>query len=750
MQSRVCVVAAASRPKSVASFVLVGIILALVVALSPRSAFAQAGTATPCARCQTVSAAGASLAADLRRFEQDRTRTLAQVERVDAAIASLTTSKDANERSVSQVLRERRSNRDRARLPEIEARLRRLSEETADLDRRLADELERKAQFFERITWHNAVIERLRSESQAFTRLAGRCTDQCLDVERGAARPNFARIAQSPLERLEATECADCNAEVLEVNNLVGQIEDERRQLATTRAGLARTEEVVAGADRARDASIERYLQSIRGLADFEARERRASIDAQIIQQRAALEQLAPDFRQVLERRSEQWSQVVSATRRIEERLEAYDTMLAGNRRCIAQCRGTTEPATGGRETGPSAGTAQRQGREPIATPDPNGGTDDGKSQDRLTAPAARTPSTADAAPRISPILPPEQPVLPVDEDVDLGRPQIARAPVRLSGATGRRPVRSVPRSPALPQAAPRERSLDADLEMARPHELRARIGVGEIDLPGRRPAGGDGTLGSWSVEVSGTFDASAAIGAVAIGEWEVRVIDAGDDANIAPAVGLAGVLTLEAPGGSILAAAGPGATPIAYDADYHELRTELRLGSPEHACLSSGAGCRFGLLAGLQLTSLEEEVLGLRALDGAAFSLARELDSHSALLGFFGHVRQPLGGTPLGFATLVLDADAFVKLGYANADAQLRVAGLSAGNASESGGFAGFGAEADLQIEFDLDGFLLAFGARYGIETDPTVAYDGAGGLDLGRGTREDALVYLEGKWRF
>ena len=753
--------------------------------------------ASTCARCQNLVSAISASQNEQRNLRRDLDRTLGQVERIDSAIADLTSAKERNERSVAQVMRQRRTNRDPDDLPAIEARLRRLSEETADLDRKLATELDRKAQRFEKITWLNAVIERYRREILSLEQVNRTCARQCLPFETGREPIPFSIILDRGLATLQSGECNQCARFASDAATLGEQITSERKSLRNARSAFQQTSARLRTADAERARAVAAFRRALRTLGNFDNRERRQSIERDIDE---ATKRMRAQRSDVVNQRAQRRRRIEALAQSIAEKLDDLDELKARHASCVSTCRaeptpeqvtprttdrkrasdvGSVDPDGPGRSVTPERPSVV-SGRQPIAAPDPNGG--DGKSQARLGGKPALSGRPAvggkTAVPDISEAVD-ELPSAVVDaetaEDVDDTGPTVVATPVVVATPS----VRAITPRPRARRrtAASRGRapSLKDDFEFfedeapfmfpEEQNEVRWRVGHGQIELPthsalvATAPAGviveGDTTLDAWSVEVSGTVDTSRITGGHALGEWEVRYTHATSEQGISGQSAQPGTLALAVPGAMPVIFTGAAATLDSghIDNDYKELRGELRLALPSLLCSGTtitGGSCRSGVLAALQLSGTKETFSGTLGGGATRASYRNEMGSVAVAAGVWASYRQPLGTTPVGPLAFVLDGDAFVKAGVAEADGSLWLNGTRFATASQSDGYLGIGGELDAQLELQLSpSFLFAFGGRIGAETEPGLELD-TSGLDLTFDTKVDAQLYLEGKFKF
>ncbi|MEL6215895.1 MAG: hypothetical protein AAFQ99_09485, partial [Pseudomonadota bacterium] len=138
---QLCLVVGVSQALVLRSVFAIAVVLGIGTATSvmPNSAMAQANDASQasCARCESIEAVVGRVSTLLQARQRALSQAYARVRRIDDEVARLNTSKERNQRAVSNALRERRGTTDAARLATIEARLRDLSEQTADLDARV-------------------------------------------------------------------------------------------------------------------------------------------------------------------------------------------------------------------------------------------------------------------------------------------------------------------------------------------------------------------------------------------------------------------------------------------------------------------------------------------------------------------------------------------------------------------------------------------------------------------------------------
>ncbi len=375
----------------VAAFVrpFVAYLIALLV-LAGGQIFASVADArdnAKCTRCATTANVVTALSGDLAKRERELSRAWSTVRTIDASLKRLRASKVRNERAVSRALRERRDNQDRAALPSIERRLRRLSEETSRLDSDIAQaDAGKKAQFAQ-VSWLNNTIALLQGELTALRGDLRNCNDQCLSNGARITSVDFGRVADMALPEL-TTDCTQCGDSVREANAVAGRIRTERRALKRSRSVLSASEKLLREADEKRNAILTRRLQLLRAVASFDKRDQAKVITVDLDEAEAEVRSIAPGIRRLLERRKAQSEDVRRIADLISGRLDDYEQSKQNLRTCEKVCViEEDEPASTVEEPERVAtddGERGGQGRAAIPTPG-SGSNGRGKAQDRLT-----------------------------------------------------------------------------------------------------------------------------------------------------------------------------------------------------------------------------------------------------------------------------------------------------------------------------------------------------------------------------
>ncbi|MGI9407647.1 MAG: hypothetical protein ACR2O4_14840, partial [Hyphomicrobiaceae bacterium] len=192
----------------------------------------------------------------------------------------------------------------------------------------------------------------------------------------------------------------------------------------------------------------------------------------------------------------------------------------------------------------------------------------------------------------------------------------------------------------------------------------------------------------------------------------------------------------------NIAVPAGGGTATAARNVDYSKVRVLAGLGRETFDCMNNGGRCAAGLMAGIEHTSLDERIAGGVPSQGS------NVDNTAAVFGVWGDLRLPLGNIESTGVALVLRGDAYVKGGHASGNITAATLGGTQ-RASASGGYVGLGANAAAELEFNFDRAAIAIGGQIGVDTLPTIDFNG-GAADIENDTSTSSTLYIRGTLRF